>query len=146
MIDDGISKLSQTTLSEMVRMLPHDMIRKFRNRQHSQSDVDLLIDELLEGKYSETHEDEAIQEKTSFEVVNPETEKANLDLILGSYEKALKKKKGDDAGPVDSQLFKEFLVESFYQVYEKQPCKSITFNIQADDGEDKIEIFAVPNV
>jgi type IV pilus assembly protein PilB len=54
MIDDGISKLSQTTLSEIIRMLPYDMVRKFRNRQHSQSDVDLLVEELLEGKYSDT--------------------------------------------------------------------------------------------
>ena len=146
MIDDGISKLSQTTLSEMIRMLPHDMIRKFRSRQQSQSNVDLFIDELLEGRYSETSKDETVPEATSFEIVNPETEKAKLDLILGSYETALKKKVGDETASVDSQLFKEFLVESFYQVYEKQPCKSITFNIQENDRKDKIEIFAVPNV
>ncbi|MBN2417940.1 MAG: Flp pilus assembly complex ATPase component TadA [Deltaproteobacteria bacterium] len=146
MIDDGISKLSQTTLSEILRMLPHDMIRKFRSRQHSQQDVDLLVEELLEGKYSEANKDMAIEESTSFELVNPETEKAKLDLILGSYETALKKKMGNDVTPVDSQVFKEFLVESFYKVYERQPCKSITFNIQENNRRDKIEIFAVPNI
>ena len=146
MIDDGISKLSQTTLSEIIRMLPHDMIRKFRNRQHSQHDVDLLVEELLEGKYSETSEDEIIQESTSFEIINPETETSKLDLILGGYETFRKKIMGNDIDPVDPQVFKEFIVESFYKVYEKQPCKSITFNIQENDGKDKIEIFAVPNI
>ena len=146
MLDDGLMKLDQTTLSELIRMLPHDMIKKFRFRQQSQENVDLLIDDMLEEREKEEKAStETFVSQTSFEITNPETERSILDLILSRYEAVLKENGGNGARSVDSRLFKEFLTESFYKIYEKQPCRSITFNIQENRGTGKIKISAVPN-
>jgi hypothetical protein len=147
MLDDGLMKLEQTTLSEIIRMLPHDMIKKFRFRQKSQENVDQLIGDLLEEREKgEKVSAETIVPQTSFEITNPETERAVLDLILSRYEAVLKEKGGNAANSVDPRLFKDFLVESFYKIYEKQPCRSITFNIRDNSGAGKVEVSAVPNM
>jgi type IV pilus assembly protein PilB len=37
MLDDGLQKLRDTTLSELVKVIPHDMIQEFRSRDQSQN-------------------------------------------------------------------------------------------------------------
>jgi type II secretory ATPase GspE/PulE/Tfp pilus assembly ATPase PilB-like protein len=32
MVDDSISRLDQTTLSEIIRVVPHEMIKEFKSR------------------------------------------------------------------------------------------------------------------
>jgi len=143
MLDDGLMKLDQTTLSEIIRMVPHDMIKKFRARQHSQQDIDSLIEGMMEG--NKPMSDDKNELTSSIEIVNPETERANLDLILARYEGFLKKQNGGSSLNIEPRLFKEFIVDSFYKIYEQQPCKSMMFNIQNNPSSGKVEISVIPN-
>jgi len=143
MLDDGLMKLDQTTLSEIIRMVPHDMIKKFRSRQHKQDDIDSLLEGMLQGNKPMLEDKKLLT--SSIEIVNPETERANLDLVLARYEDSLKIQNGGSAVHIEPKIFKEFLVDSFYKIYEQQPCKSMSFNVQNNPGTGKVEISVVPN-
>ena len=43
MIDDGLMKLDQVTISEIIRMVPHEMIRIFRSKKQAQDSVDAIV-------------------------------------------------------------------------------------------------------
>jgi type II secretory ATPase GspE/PulE/Tfp pilus assembly ATPase PilB-like protein len=143
MLDDGLMKLNQTTLSEIIRMVPHDMIKKFRARQHKQDDIDSMIENMLQGNSPAFEDKKALS--STIEIVNPETERASLDLILARYEDSLKIQNGGSSINVEPRLFKEFLVESFYRIYEQQPCKSMSFSVQNNPASGKVEISVIPN-
>jgi hypothetical protein len=145
LLDDGLLKLKQTTLSEIIRMLPHDMLKKFRVRQQSQEDIDKLIESMLDQSGQLMEEMDAAPSQSSFEISNPETERAMMDLIMSRYEAMVKDRYGETAPPVEPKAFKAFIVENFYKIYEKQPCKSMTFNIEENPANSKIEISVIPN-
>lgn len=145
LLDDGLLKLKQTTLSEIIRMLPHDMLKKFRVRQQSQEDIDKLIESMLDQSGQLMEEMDAAPSQSSFEISNPETERAMMDLIMSRYEAMVKDRYGETAPPVEPKAFKAFIVENFYKIYEKQPCKSMTFNIEENPENSKIEISVIPN-
>ena len=146
MLDDGILKLEQTTLSEIIRMLPHDMLKKFRTQQKSQEDIDDLIESMLDQSGQLLEEKDGEPPSSSFELSNPETERATMDLILSRYESLLKDQYGEQAPPIEPKVFKDFIVDNFYQIHEKQPCKSMTFNLRENAESGKIEISVIPNI
>jgi len=146
MLDDGLMKLDQTTLSEIIRMVPHDMIKKFRSRQHSQQNIDSFIDGIMDGqKQIAEQRKEASSSGSSFVIANPETERAGLDLIMARYEDLMKMRNNGNSASIDPRVFKEFIVESFYRVYEQQPCRSMTFNIRNNPDSGNVEISVMPN-
>jgi type II secretory ATPase GspE/PulE/Tfp pilus assembly ATPase PilB-like protein len=143
MLDDGLMKLNQTTLSEIIRMVPHDMIKKFRSKQHSQDDIDSIINGLSDpGRAGDM--DKVLP--STIEIINPETERAKLDLILSRYEDHMRMQNGGKGAAVDPRIFKEFLVDSFYRISEQRPCKSMSFNIQNNPRTGKVEISVAPNL
>jgi hypothetical protein len=133
-------KLKETTLSEIIRVVPHDMIKDFRSRGYAQDAADFLVESILNGSEA-SEENDAVSENT-FHVSNPETEKPIMDLMKEKYEN-LKAKTDDASGTVSSSLFKEFITSSFYQICEKYRCKTVTFNIENKNG--KTEISVMPN-
>jgi type IV pilus assembly protein PilB len=141
MLDDGLLKLDKTTLSEIIRMVPHDMLKAFRSRDKAQDEADALIESMLSGGSS----GEVFASPDSFTLSNPEVESTVIDLIRNKYE-TLRVKKGNVSEALDPLLFKEFITASFYKICEKSNCKSVTFNIEGNNGMEKINISATPNL
>lgn len=139
MLEDGLSKTDQTTLSEIIRMIPHEMVKRFRSRNRAQVTTDSLIENLMAGKG-------IAQDETSsatFHLSNPETERGIIDLMKSKYE--------DLAAPMvgsrqtyHSGLFREFIADNFYEICEKYKCKRIMFNISPNKENSRVEISAVP--
>ena len=125
MLDDGLLKLEQTTLSEIIRMVPHDMVKAFRSRDEAH------------GLHDAPH--------ATFHMSNPETESSTIDLMKAKYE-TLKAANHETSVAVDSLLFSEFITTSFHQICEKYKCTSATFNIGNNPKEGKIEISGMPNL
>jgi type IV pilus assembly protein PilB len=146
MLDDGLLKLKQTTLSEIIRMLPHEMLKRFRLKQQSQKDIDDLIESMLDQSGRLLAEEDKEPSQSSVEISNPETERAAIDLILSRYMTLIKNRYGDATPSIESKRFKAFIVENFYKIYEKQPCKSMTFNIEENPENGRIEVSVIPNV
>jgi type II secretory ATPase GspE/PulE/Tfp pilus assembly ATPase PilB-like protein len=141
MLEDGLLKINDTTLSEIIRVIPHDMIKEFRSREQAQDVADFLIESLLEGGGGPPKKDDDVSPK-SFQMSNPETERVKLDLIQQKYE-SLKANSGQTDSTVDSSLFKEFIAENFYTICSQYKCKTVTFNIENNAGT--VEISAVPD-
>jgi type IV pilus assembly protein PilB len=140
MLEDGLLKLKDTTLSEIIRVVPHDMIKDFRSRAYAQDAADFLVESILSGGEASEENDEV--SPNTFDVSYPESQKPILDLMKERYE-TLKAKTDDASGTVNSSLFKEFITSSFYEICQKYRCKTVTFNLENKNG--KTEISAIPN-
>jgi len=140
MLDDGLAKTDQTTLKEIIRVVPHDMIKRFRSRNQAQVVTDFLIDSLLDGKGVEPEEETS---SGTFQLVNPETERSLIDLMKAKYED-LATLSGGSRQTLDSGLFREFISTNFHEICEKYRCKRITFNISPNKEDNRVEISAVP--
>ena len=137
MLDDGLLKLKETTLAEIIRMVPHDMIKAFRSRSDAQDTADFLFGGMSDGGRTSKQDDVS---PASVHVSNPETQRVVIDLLQAKYE-ALKAQNGDTSSSVDPLLFKEFITDSFYLVCERHRCRSVTFSIENKGGNTYISAF-----
>ncbi len=134
LLDDGILKLQETTLSELLRMVPHEMIQMFKMRNArtaAQTDLDAS-----RGKTSvKTPNGEA------FALVNPEDDKAVLNRLCDAY---MTMAAGVESGAekVDQTLLKSFIIESFREISSNYQCEEVHFYLEPRDG--KVEISALP--
>ncbi len=140
MLDDGLLKLKQITLTEIIRMVPHDMIKAFRSRSDAQDTADFLIEGMSGGGGPSIQDDAS---PASVHISNPEAQSAMVDILQAKYE-TLKDQNGDTSGTMDPVLFKEFITDSFYLICEKHRCKSVTFNIENKGGNTQISAIPKP--
>jgi type IV pilus assembly protein PilB len=140
MIDDGLGKLDQTTLSEIIRMVPHDMIKAFRNRQDKQEDIDSVVEEAsaVRAREGDGHRFPPVR------ISNPEAEPSKVDLIQSYYEKASAGRGPGMHNPPDPFLFKEFIASSFNRVCREQGCRSVSFEVVGDQGSGRPMVLAHP--
>ncbi len=136
MIDDGLEKLNQITLSEIIRMVPHDMIKAFRTRQKTQKDIDRLV-EAAERRSAPQAAGESVR------ITNPEAERSKIDLIQTSFE-LLRGLSGNGGGPVDPRLFKEFIETNHAWICEEHQCFGVWFQVAVNPMNGKAEISALP--
>ncbi len=141
MLEDGLMKLEDITITELIRVVTHDMIEEYRKRMSAQNAADALIARLLDGGVGD-HAEEVATVK-SFEISNPDRDKAALDLMQTEYENLLAKTSGADAA-VDMAYFKEFITNNFNQIRDKYRCSQVTFKIENRDG--KAEVSAQPKM
>ncbi len=141
MVEDGLMKLRQTSLSEILRVVPYEMIKSFRSRQQFQEDADSLKDQLSgEGV---TMQEEEISAR--YTISNPETERATIELMKSKYD-SLSANGRNKSESVDSGLFKEFIVSSFHDIQMQYNCRSIVFQIDKNRDRETVDIWAVPNL
>ncbi|MFW6147890.1 MAG: ATPase, T2SS/T4P/T4SS family [Thermodesulfobacteriota bacterium] len=138
MLDDGLSKLNETTLSEIIRMVPHDMIKEFRSRDLAQKEADLLMEQQADNGASQ-----GSIEHNAFQLSDPETEKPTLDLMRAQYEE-LNRENGNTKTPVDPRLFNQFIIENFYQIRKQYHCNHVDFSIENNGESGRTEILASP--
>ncbi len=121
LVDDGIQKLHQTTLAEVIRVVPHEMIKAFKSRQPKQSG----------GSDQQTI------------ISNPETQGALLDKIYEQYKK-LSGHNGGKTERSDETQFKKFLLSNYQKITDQYGCNSVSFSLKNRDN--KVEIFAQPDM
>jgi len=121
LVDDGIQKLHQTTLAEVIRVVPHEMIKAFKSRQPSESggrDLNTIIS-------------------------NPETQSALIDKLFDQYSK-LRGQNGGSSRHIDETVFKRFLLTNYHKITDLYGCSSVSFSLKRRDQQ--VEIFAQPDL
>ena len=141
LIDDGLDKLHLTTLSEILRMVPHDMIKGFRTRQFAQGEIDRLMDTLDDS----SSERESGTKSREYYISDPESQRSRMDLIQAAYND-LRCRSGDsETGPVDPQLFKMFISENVHRIRNDYDCSIVAFSVGTHPTTGKAAIWAAPH-
>jgi type IV pilus assembly protein PilB len=132
MIDDGLLKLDQTTLSEIIRVVPIEMIKEFisRDRQPGAEAPARAAD--LPASYSE---------RVRLHISDPHSETPIIDHLFERYQ-AMRETVGQAPSPGDGDTFRRFIVQSYEEIAGKYRCKQVAFELHAQ-GKD-ISITAAP--
>jgi type IV pilus assembly protein PilB len=139
MLDDGLSKLDQTTLSEIIRVIPHDMIKTFQARNQAQQNADDLIEKLF-GTYPQSKNIELVTE--SFLIRKPESELYIMEKMFNKYSTICEH--NNYKFNADIKLFYEFIKESYYQIKNRYSCQNVSFTVR--NINNNAEISAHPEV
>ena len=116
MLDDAFLKLKDTTLAEILRVIPHDTIKNFKSQDAVSS--------------------------CGFRISDPKTQGSVIDMIRERYE-TLRGENGDPSDRVDPSLFTDFITNSFSEISNKFGCNEVAFNIENKEG--KAVISAIQN-
>jgi type IV pilus assembly protein PilB len=133
MIDDGLLKLDQTTLSEIIRVVPIEMIKEFISRDRDpddQSGQDPA--RILPASYSE---------RVRLQISDPHSQTAVIDHLFDRYQ-AMRKIVGQAPTPGDGEMFRRFITQSHEQITGKYRCQEVAFEFHTR-GND-ISITASP--
>lgn len=126
MIDDGLRKLDQTTLGEILRVVPIEMVKEFSQRSvHHAADAG--------GAFSTPD--------ATLLIADPEDDWPLIDKLFETYSR-LSKEVGQSLTKGDADLFREFIRKRFDEIKQAHNCKRIEFMLQAKD--DAVEIAARP--
>jgi type IV pilus assembly protein PilB len=136
MIDDGLSKLNVTTLAEIIRVTPMEMIKEFSSRQRG------LFERTGE---SSTNGDGLFNLPFTADVKmvisDPESEWLMIDKMYEKYQMLIEKV-GKSSNGADASLFREFIYSSYLKVCRQYKCSKVTFFLAAGDYD--VEIAAAP--
>lgn len=127
LLDDALLKLEETTLNEILRMVPHDMIQMFRTRQRHGGFPGKAIDPGQGGKV--------------YKLTDPEKDGVVLERLSKDFI-SMKKDLGQGGNGQESPLFREFIAESYRDIRSRYHCDEVEFHLEAHDG--KVEISALP--
>lgn len=129
LLDDGLLKLDETTLSEIIRAVSYDMIQEFRARSRERMEGYPSTGELPEDPDSR------------FLIWDPRQQDDILNRMCRRYE-FLASFDPSRNQKMDRDVFMEFVSESFGDVCREYRCDQVIFNI--DSREGKTEISAIP--
>ncbi|MCX8043518.1 MAG: ATPase, T2SS/T4P/T4SS family [Desulfobacterota bacterium] len=138
MLEDGLMKLQDTTLAEILRVVPHEMIKTFRARKQVQEDVNSLIDTLFDGTGSKARSVLAPQQFVLSDPVRQE------DIIQNMFSKyaAIMKSLHVSGNEPDPALFRKFISEHFRSITRQYGCQRVSFTIQGKNGKAEISALA----
>jgi hypothetical protein len=132
MLDDGLLKLEQTTLSEIIRVVPIEMIKEFISRDHESGQTAPPPARTLPPSYSE---------RVHLHIADPRNETAIIDHLFERYQ-AMRNIVGQAPVPGDGDQFRRFITQSYEQIANKYRCKQVEFEFHARDKD--ISITATP--
>jgi hypothetical protein len=137
MIDDGICKLNQTTLAEIIRVVPIEMIKEFRTRREYQSEAG---QEYPSGDRAEKRSACRIFKPDAKLIISdPEADWLTIDKLYERYE-FLRRKVGRPEKRIDAAVFRAFIGHNFTEVCNQYECDSVIFYLSTQSG--KVEISA----
>jgi len=136
MLDDGLLKLDQTTVSEIIRVVPHEMIKEFRLRE-TRSTALSSGDETMEGALTGAD----FSENGNLVISDPKTDVSLIDKLYGTYEMLNHKTGGASIG-IDASLFRDFIQSNYHKICDQFGCNRVNFFLKPN--EDKVEILASP--
>nr|MBF0222887.1 Flp pilus assembly complex ATPase component TadA [Desulfobulbaceae bacterium] len=129
MVDDGLLKLSEITLEEIIRNVPHDMIKSFKKYHKMKADL-----------AASSRVDKSIFHD-GFALSSPETEQNIINAMHARYLE-LSNLESVKSTPVDRKIFGDFITDSFSEVCRQQQCELVLFTIKEKAG--RIDISALP--
>lgn len=132
MIDDGLLKLDQTTLTEIIRVVPIEMIKEFISRDRRSGQEAPANGKILPASYSE---------RVRLQITDPNSETAIIDHLFERYQ-AMRKIVGQEPSPGDGDMFRRFITQSYEQISGKYRCKQVAFEFHT--REKDISITATP--
>ncbi len=116
MVNDGLQKLSSTTISEICRVLPFDMLEQFREDQ-------------------ERHNPPEISSK-EFWLENPDSENT---IIQAMHTLHTNLTENTTASSINFDLFKQFITTSYHEISNTHNCKLVQFRLSVEDKQVKIK-------
>jgi hypothetical protein len=135
MVDDGLQKLDETTLSEIIRVLPREMIKEHRSRQKR-------IDTLANSGPSIPRKDSSPGEVWTQSISPTHLQEELLDQMHQAYDRFKGSLEPSYRGS-DGAVFKRFIRDSCQDVCQKYQCQTVTFTIELRDSQ--VDIFAKPS-
>lgn len=137
MLEDGLMRLQETSLSELVRVIPHEMIKTFRSRQEAQQEVNAVINNLFDGTSKQSRPAPTLR---NFLISDPESQMSDIDSLFNAYASA----NGDhvNSGHNSTMLFKKFIIDSYRRICSQYQCRNVSFTIHNKGG--RAEIYALP--
>lgn len=132
MIDDGLLKLNQTTLAEIIRVVPIEMIKEFRARK------EIIVSDSLED-LPDGNTAKAFQPEAKLVINDPEADWLMIDKLYERYE-VLRQKVGRPSQKIDAAIFRDFINQSFNEVRSRYSCDGVIFYLSTRSG--KVEIAA----
>ena len=133
MIDDGLLKMDQTTLTELIRTVPIEMIKQFAARQEAGHNCTRAV--IDNGQPS------ALVETVQLFIADPVAQQGAVEEFFQAYSR-LKARNGEPETAGDVGLFSEFIRTWFDRVVHSYPCRQVMFEARTVEG--KVEIFATP--
>jgi hypothetical protein len=137
MLEDGLMRLQETSLSELIRVVPHEMIKTFRSRQEAQQEVNALINNLFDGTSKQSQPSPAAR---NFLISDPESQMSDIDSLFNAY--TIANGQHVDGENHKTMLFKKFIIVSYHRICNQYQCHNVNFTIQNKGG--RAEIYALP--
>ncbi len=127
MLDDGLMKLKETTLSEIIRVIPHDMIQSFRSRNKEYG---------FQGPHFQGG-------SNRFLVSDAKAQTDVIENIYETYERLISTN-GGQGKRVEQGLFTEFIQKSFEEICKNYQCSKVSFVVEKNEGKVEVSAFPVP--
>ncbi len=121
MIDDGVSKLGLTTLSEIIRVVPHEAIKEFQARGREGEEAHFDFD-------------------SEFVIHDPPSETKIIDMMYLRYLKLNHISPGEGE---DQELFRRFIQNNYAEICRRYSCGRVCFRLRKG-GDGKVVIQSVP--
>ena len=136
MIDDGLMKMGQTTLSEIIRVVPIELIKEFKSRTTGQSEA------APPEKSPESDETaKTITLDTAVAISDPVTDAAAIDRLYDRYE-SLNKTVAHSPDRLNPALFKAFIAKIYQKICARFNCRQVNFSLR--HGAEQVDILAGP--
>ncbi len=132
MIDDGLLKLDQITLTEIIRVVPIEMIKEFASRGQNAAEGTTDPSEIMPPSY---------RESISLDLADPAKETYAIDCLYERYQ-SMRETIGQSKGPFEPNQFRKFIAQSFNKVVDKYGCNRVHFEFTTQNK--KIRIKATP--
>jgi type II secretory ATPase GspE/PulE/Tfp pilus assembly ATPase PilB-like protein len=132
MIDDGMLKLDQITLAEMIRVVPIEMIKEFASRNQDPATCSAVQADRMPPSYCES---------VQLQIDDPQAQSAVIDVLFARYQ-AMRTNTGQPPIPPDAALFRRFIAQSHERVARRYHCHSVRFEFTARDRN--VTIMAAP--
>ncbi len=135
MIDDGLMKLDQITLSELIRVVPIEMIKEFASRQ------------TIDGSSSIDRDTETVtmapimSQKVTLKMRNPQAQYEFIDQLYQHYCR-LREAVGQPKPTKDRHTFRDFIVVSVDRIKKAHSCSEVAVHLKAIDG--RVDLYATP--
>ncbi len=133
MIEDGLTKLDQTTLSELIRTVPIEMIKQFAARRQGLDDCGTSM---TEGRIPPE-----LVETVQLTVADPEGQQSAVEGFFQAYRRLASQAGSPEAGG-DVKLFKDFVKTWYERIVHSYPCRKVKFEARLEGS--RVELFATP--
>jgi hypothetical protein len=135
MLDDGISKLEDTTLTELIRVVPHEMIQEFKSKNKT---GDKASDRLPDADKHSEDQSRLNWSPHSFLISKPEEES---ETIKEMFQKVTDINGANpDSNGTELPQFEAFVTDSFYKTCATFNCNKVSFTIHDYKGRVGVSI------